>query len=381
MSWWRSPEAKAKWLRGRTTSSDDWGRNTPQWKQAGEGENLDLALLLFYLPALEELSLPLPFSKKECDLQHALGVGYDVDDGLWPLGTPPRASRLTTLHVRLQYAPETVLETILAATPLLRTLHVVLHQPSTTAPVDCAAVRRALYHVEPTLESLTLAVSLFADEACDVESLGQVLKGRLGGDNFAVGFPALKSLHVSLSVLFGQSSSNWYVLAPGDTDWWSEDEDDAEGAVKGIKSADDPYHDMLLAAAAELCALLPPSLEVLTINDDLWFYDALPAWSGGKRTLGLLMAFLTGSPITPQSSQGVAAAATANQQGGSRCRGFWMGSLEDRDAETAGSQRVLQERRHLVLGRRARYHADRPPPMGCASQGLECRDIRLSRKS
>lgn len=73
MSWWRSPETKASMLQGRKMRSEDWGRNAPQWKQAGEGENLDLALLLFYLPALEELSLPLPFSKKEVDFHSVLG--------------------------------------------------------------------------------------------------------------------------------------------------------------------------------------------------------------------------------------------------------------------------------------------------------------------
>ncbi|KAK7953372.1 hypothetical protein PG988_014066 [Apiospora saccharicola] len=369
-------------IRGRTTRSEDWGRNTPQWKIANEGGNLDLALLLFYLPALEDLSLPLPFSNKEREFHRALGIGHGVDDGFWPLGTPPRASRLTTLHVRLQYAPEATLETILASTPALRTLHIVLNAPSTTTPVDCTAVRRALYQVEPTLESLTLAVSLFPDEACDPQNLGRVLKGRLGGGQFAQGFPALKSLHTSLPVLFGQSSSeNQYVLTPGDTDWWSYDEDDEdECAVKGIKSADDPYHDMMLSATAELCGLLPQNLEALTIKDDLWFYDALPAWSGGKRTLGLLMAYATGSPISPRvPPQGLplprlhASSREAGDAGVSEW-GPWKTatprlralnvSFKDEGTWCWDDEPGISQIAHLRWG--------------CASQGLECRDIRPS---
>lgn len=95
------------------------------------------------------------------------------------------------------------------------------------------------------------------------------------------------------------------MLIPGDKDWWSDDDDDDEGAAKGIKFADDPYYDMMLAAAAELCGLLPLSLEVFTINNDLWFYDALPACSGGKQTLGLLMAFVTGSPMSSRVPKGL----------------------------------------------------------------------------
>ncbi|KAK8034987.1 hypothetical protein PG993_009982 [Apiospora rasikravindrae] len=280
ISWWYRPEFKAEVMRGRTSSSEEWGRNTVQWKQAGEGENLDLALLLFYLPALEELSLPLPSSKKEADFQYAAGVGFGVDDEFWPLSTPPRASRLKTLRIRLQYAPEAALETILAAMSALRILHIELNQPSTTTPIDCPAIQRALRHVESTLEELKLTTDLFADEACDVQNLGNIVEGRIGGGDggLSAGFPALKSLHTSLPLLFGQEASGRYVLSPGDTDWWSDDDED--GDVKGIKSVDDPYHDMMLVAAAELAGLLPRGLEVLTINDDLWFYDALPAWSG-----------------------------------------------------------------------------------------------------
>ncbi|KAK7967442.1 uncharacterized protein PG986_001719 [Apiospora aurea] len=235
ISWWHRPEIKAEVMQDRSSSSKEWARNTPQWKQAGDGENLDLALLLFCLPALEELSLPLPFSKKEADAQYATGVGFGVDDEFWPLTAPPWASRLRTLRIRLQYAPEAALETILATTPSLRTLRIELSKASTTTPINCSAIQRALRHVETTLEDLKLTAGLFGDEACDVQNLGKVVGGRIGG---------------------------------GDE-------------VKGIKSAEDPYHDMMLVAAAELAGLLPRGLEVLTINDDLWFYDALPAWSGG----------------------------------------------------------------------------------------------------
>ncbi|KAK8031745.1 hypothetical protein PG990_001479 [Apiospora arundinis] len=387
-SWWRTPELRVKLLQGRTNSSEEWGRKKPQWKQGSEGENQDLALLLFYLPALEELSLPFPSSKKERAWQSMVGVGFGVDDEeFWPLSTPPRGSRLATLRIRLQYAPEATLEAILAAAPALRTLHVDLNMPSTTSPIDCAAIQRALRHVAPTLENLTLTADLFADEGCDPSSIGTLTRGRLGaGGELATGFPALKSLHTSLGLLFGQEASARYVAYPGDTDWWSDDDDeDDDDKIEGIKSTDDAHHDMMLVAAAELGSLLPRGLEVLTISDDLFFYDALPAWCGGKRTLGVLMAFATGSPISPRVSQGLplprprintteesdsrAAAAAASSGGGApwraatpRLRALNMAFRDEHcfcwTAEHGGNQMAQLQR-------------------GCASQGLECHCLRL----
>ncbi|KAK8065616.1 hypothetical protein PG997_012363 [Apiospora hydei] len=328
ISWWHRPEFKAEVMRDRASSSKEWGWSTPQWKQAGEGENFDLA-----------------------------------------------ASRLRTLHIRLQYAPEAALETILAAIPSLHTLHIELNKPSTTTPIDCPAIQRALRHVEPTLEDLKLTADLFGDEACDVQNLGRVVGGRIGGGDggLSTGFPALKSLHTSLPLLFGQEASGRYVLSPGDTDWWSDDEDGDE--VKGIKSVDDPYHDMMLIAAAELAGLLPRGLEVLTINDDLWFYDALPAWSGGKRTLGMLMAFATGSPISPRVTQGLSlprlhtsvevdagvAAGCPWRTATPRLRALNVSFRDENTwcwADEPGTTQVA----HLQWG--------------CARQGLECRALR-----
>ncbi|KAF2735123.1 hypothetical protein EJ04DRAFT_511957 [Polyplosphaeria fusca] len=150
---------------------------------------------------------------------------------------PKYAANVRSLHLATTAAPK-VVEGVLQQTSKLNTLNYQCMLPSSQTPLSLGYLRRGLGHTSTTLTHLTFRYDIEPDEAADVENLAIVLHQDLGS---LQGLTALTHLNISLFVLFGQI---------------------------------EPNH------APPLAEVLPPKLRHLTINDDLWGYDAFCKWGG-----------------------------------------------------------------------------------------------------
>ncbi|KAF2488264.1 hypothetical protein BU16DRAFT_568428 [Lophium mytilinum] len=160
------------------------------------------------------------------------------------------ATLLTTLQLlRTALRPGEV-HLILSHTPNLAVLELDFLRPSSAQTLDLEILGLALYLTEEKLVRFTLRHEVFADEAVDVETLADVYEGTLCSLRT---FYALTHLNISLGCLHGQTSAQ---------------------------------------EAPALADVLPPNLQQLTINDDLWGFDALN-WKDCE-IMEALKAFLTG---------------------------------------------------------------------------------------
>lgn len=210
----------------------------------------EIFLLCLYLPSITTLRFDDALLDPEREPWDPASASHRGP--AWPLAHPPLAASLSTLQLNGTCARPSAIEFLLRHTPNLQSLVYDCKLPSSSSPFDLPTLRQGLDHVRETLVHLAIRFEIFADEALDPESLVAVIRGSLGPLDF---LPALEDLDVSLGVLLGQ-------VKP-------------EGAP--------PLADML-----------PPTLKRLTINDDLWNYDAFYYWEGGP-VGALLMAFFAGA--------------------------------------------------------------------------------------
>lgn len=167
----------------------------------------------------------------------------------WPLSQRPVANNLTVLQLLESEVTPKSLGVILAATPALVTLEYRTLFPSSSTPISCTALQRALSNVSSTLENLEIWYEAYADEKVDVTSLANLCRGHLNLQNMT----ALKSLNISFTLLLGHRCTDSTPL---------------------------------------LADLLPPSLKQLTINDDFWDYDKCE-WAD-RRSMTVFESFLQG---------------------------------------------------------------------------------------
>jgi hypothetical protein len=188
------------------------------------------ALQPFYLPKLETLEL---------DQFHYPGQdGFEEDADFrakfWPasLSPPDVTLNLTTLRlIRTSASPRTLRE-LLGRTPNLRTLQFDAFESFDNQLFNLSHFKSALDLVKETLTSLSVRFQYYNDEDNDPSGEYGVAFGRLGSFR---DYLALEHLEVSLHTLFGSEAGT---------------------------------NDRHLA----LAHMLPPTLQSLTITDDLWFY-------------------------------------------------------------------------------------------------------------
>lgn len=227
------------------------------------GPDLDLSTetfgLCFYLPRATSLC----FDKALVDPTRGTELWDPTSDRFrgpaWPLADPPLAASLTTLQLNHTSARPGAVEFLLRHTPNLQSLVYDCTLPSSSSPLDLPTLRQGLDHIRNTLAHLVIRFDISADEGLDPTNLAMVLRGRLG----PLGpLNALEDLSVPLMLLLGQVT---------------------------------PQN------AAPLADALPQGLKRLTINDDLWDYDAFYTWKG-EPVGALLTAFFAGpcSTATPR---------------------------------------------------------------------------------
>jgi hypothetical protein len=210
----------------------------------------DTFIMLFYLPAVKKLDLTL-FP----DLTISKGVQTGTfNQNIWPFPQAPMALNLTVLQLRRSPALPSTLDLLLVATPGLITLEYDCLLPSSQTPFCLRTLRQGLNHIRATLMYLSIRCEVFADEAIEVEALGTVFVNKLGALH---DFPALITIETSLAILYGQ-----------------------------VQEVNVPL----------LANLLPPNLQHLTINDDLWGFYAF-VWEG-LEVMEVLKAFLAGQRKT-----------------------------------------------------------------------------------
>jgi hypothetical protein len=159
------------------------------------------------------------------------------------------AGRVTTLRLKNAPLPTRTVMDLLNYTPKLSTFEYHAYLPSSCTPLDLDDLQMGLSHVNTTLENLCIRYNVYADEALDVESLSTVLSGSLGTLR---SFSKLTHVNISPLILFGRTAPN---------------------------------------TAQPLAQLLPPGLQRLTLNDDLWGWDSFYKWSA-RDLLDVLGAFL-----------------------------------------------------------------------------------------
>lgn len=214
----------------------------------------EVFLLCLYLPSITTLRFDDALLDPEREPWDPTSVSHN--GSIWPLAHPPLAASLSTLQLNDTSARPGAIEFLLRHTPNLQSLVYNCKLPSSSSPFNLPILRQGLDHVRETLTHLTIRLEIFADEALDPESLVAVINGSLGPLDF---LPALEDLDISLGVLLGQ--------------------------VKPER-------------APPLADVMPPTLKRLTINDDLWNYDAFYHWQGdpvGAPVGALLMAFFAGA--------------------------------------------------------------------------------------
>lgn len=150
---------------------------------------------------------------------------------------PECAALVKSVNLVSTAAPE-VVEHFLQHTRQLCHLQYHCMLPSSQTALSLDALRSGLDHVSKTLTHLTFHYEIEVDMAVDVTTIRDLLYGSLGSLR---SMEALTHLDISLLVLFGQ-------IDPDD--------------------------------APPLAELLPPRLRRLTINDELWGYDAFRDWEG-----------------------------------------------------------------------------------------------------
>lgn len=206
-------------------------------------------LLSFYLPSIVTLCFENALLDPEREPWDPTSASHRGPT--WPLARPPLAASLTTLKLNDTKARPGAVEFLLRHTPNLQSLVYVCNLPSSSSPMDLIALRQGLEHVRDTLAHLVVRFDIFADEGLDPTNLAAVLRGSLGPLG---SMTALEDINVPLMLLLGQVTPQ---------------------------------------TAAPLADVLAPNLKRLTINDDLWNYDAFWTWEG-EHVGSLLMAFVAG---------------------------------------------------------------------------------------
>lgn len=206
-------------------------------------------LLCFYLPSIATLCFEAALLDREGEPWDPTSASHRGP--AWPLAHPPLAASLTTLELYETEARPGALESLLRHTPNLRSLVYDCNLPSSSSPLNLSALRQALDHVRDTLDNLVIGFQIFPDEGLDPTNLAAVLRGSLGPLG---SMTALEDIIAPLMLLLGQVTPQ---------------------------------------TAAPLADVLPPNLKRLTINDDLWNYDAFYTWEG-EHVGSLLMAFFAG---------------------------------------------------------------------------------------
>jgi hypothetical protein len=139
---------------------------------------------------------------------------------------------------------------LIQSSPSLTKLAYYCSLPSAETPLNCILLREKLHPLRHSLKHLTLRCEVFDDNSDDFQSMNSILKGSL--DSLRE-FEALTTLNICLAILYGQT------------------------------------HKVNVPLLANL---MPPHLQHLTINDDLWGFDAF-IWEGVDIT-EVLREFLTG---------------------------------------------------------------------------------------
>ncbi|KAG6364026.1 hypothetical protein INS49_009129 [Diaporthe citri] len=206
-------------------------------------------LLCFYLPSVTTLCFADALNDPEREPWDPTSASHRGP--VWPLARPPLAASLTTLHLNDTRARPGAVEFLLRHTPNLQSLVYVCSLPSSSSPLDLVALRQGLEHVRDTLTHLSIRFDIFADEGLDPRNLAAVLRGSLGPLG---SMTALEDINVPLALLLGQVTPQ---------------------------------------TAAPLADVLPSRLKRLTINDDLWNYDAFNTWEP-EHVGSLLTAFFAG---------------------------------------------------------------------------------------
>jgi hypothetical protein len=156
--------------------------------------SLSACLPIFYLPALEQLSAPLPDST---------GVsGLSPPTTVWPTINPP-ACTVRTLDLRKSRAKAATLSFVLTRTPHLQSLHYEYCPWLEAGPeerLDCSEVCRALEPLGHTLTGLTISLSPFSSRADEVEE-GVVWINSGRGIGSLTFLSRLTKLEISLPVL------------------------------------------------------------------------------------------------------------------------------------------------------------------------------------
>lgn len=248
---------------GRATRLSRFHKLTHLTVSSRSSRDPDLSMavfvLSFYLPSVTNLYFDDALLDPENEIEVWDPTSADYPFPAWPLKRPPLAASLTTLQLNHTSARPGALEFLLRHTPNLQSLVYDCNLPSSCSPLNLTAVRKGLDHVCDTLVHLVVRFDIFADEGLDPTNLAAVLRGSLGPLGSMV---ALEDINVPLMFLLGQ-------VTPQD--------------------------------AAPLADILPPGLKRLTVNDELWDYDAFYAWEG-EHVGSLLMAFFAGPcrAATPQ---------------------------------------------------------------------------------
>ncbi|KAI4953143.1 hypothetical protein J4E86_006683 [Alternaria arbusti] len=211
-------------------------------------------LHFFYLPAIESLDL-VTCSLREGDYDDYGGL-WDEGDGVdgsfeWPLETPPLSQTLTTLRLTPSSMDPLTIQYLLRQTPNVKVFHYDCCLHPDHPPLRLSILKDTLRHIRGTLTDLTVRYKHYNNDGSDdlpTDAAEPVREG-LGPLH---DFPVLTTLTASFPVLFGMNNT------------------------------------------PNLAKHLPPTLETLTITNDLSAYEALEMRFEDHNAMAIFRQYLAG---------------------------------------------------------------------------------------
>ncbi|KAI4931722.1 hypothetical protein J4E85_004318 [Alternaria conjuncta] len=223
------------------------------WERSFWSEQETL-LLFFYLPAIESLDIV------TCSLR---GGNYDDYGGLWdeadgvdgsfewPLETPPLSQTLTTLRLTPSSMDPLTIQYLLRQTPNVKVFYYDCCLHPEHPPLRLSILKDTLRHIRGTLTDLTVRYKHYNNDGSGdpPTNAAEPLREGLGPLH---DFPVLTTLTASFPVLFGMNNT------------------------------------------PNLAKHLPPTLETLTITNDLSAYEALGSRLEDLNAMAIFRQYLAG---------------------------------------------------------------------------------------
>ena len=223
------------------------------WERSFWSEQETL-LHFFYLPAIESLDF-ITCSLREGDYDNYGGL-WDEGDGVdgsfeWPLETPPLSQTLTTLRLTPSSMDPLTIQYLLRQTPNVKVFYYDCCLHPEHPPLRLSILKETLLRIRDTLNDLTVRYKHYNNDGSDdpPTEAAEPLREGLGPLH---DFPVLTTLTTSFPVLFGMNKT------------------------------------------PKLAKHLPPTLETLTITNDLSAYEALGMRFEDLNTMVIFRQYLAG---------------------------------------------------------------------------------------